>query len=67
MKFNYGDRVVWDTTKGIPVGEGTVCGVATIEQPLLGSNMIVKLDSILSDFYPYDTILVWENWLSLKH
>jgi hypothetical protein len=64
MKFKQGDRVVWDVERTtIPVGEGTICGIASIGQVIVGRQMIVRLDKILSEDYPYDTIVVFEKWL----
>ena len=67
MKLNQGDRVYWDVKKtNIPVGRGTICGVATIPQVINGRQMIVRLDDIVSEEYPYDTLVIWENWLSVS-
>jgi hypothetical protein len=65
--FQQGDRVTWHTrSTSIPIGEGVVCGIAATKMPLLGCNMIVNVGRIVSDEYPYDTVVIWENWLKLK-
>ncbi len=64
MEFKQGDRVVWDVEKTkIPVGEGTICGIATNPIIFAGHNMIVRLDKILDEDYPFDTLTIFEAWL----
>ena len=65
--FEYGDRVVWDTEEtGVPIGEGVVCGIGMAEQPVIGCGYLINVGHIISEDYPYDTVLVWGSRLKSK-
>ena len=68
-KFKLNDRVRWDTTATkIPGGVGTVKGVATIEFPGIGHQIIVEVDdtaALAAKDYPYSNVILSETALTL--
>ena len=64
MKFKEGQRVTWDPkTTMVPVGSGVVRGVVSVF-PEIGHMLIVQLDDVFNDEYPYSCLLIQENFLT---
>jgi hypothetical protein len=55
-------RKYWN---GVVPQYGKVVGVAANDLPVIGRMIIVQLDTILSDDYPYSVIIIPENHLSV--
>ena len=68
MKFKQGDAVVWDVeASSVPVGEGTVCGIASADLPIIGRGWIIELPTNATlHNYPFRCIVVHEALLSKK-
>lgn len=61
MDFKQGDIV---QVKGLTTFDfcGTVCGLATTSQPILGSGYIIELAQPLID-YPYSHVLAYSSYM----
>ena len=64
LQLAQGDVVIWDN--GDSRGRGTVCGIATTAVPVLGRNIILRIESIdvLSVVYPYSHCAQFELFLT---
>lgn len=66
-KFQDGCAVVWDAEQWqLPIDNGVVRGYATIDLPVCGPMVIVEVENLISDVYPYTCFTIQESALSLK-
>lgn len=64
-KFGHRVRILNDQFTPSGANTGVIVGVATVDMAVIGPTWLVRNPEFVTEFYPYDTIAVFGNFLEL--